>query len=1484
MVSSRVVMGGAGVGSERREVRGESLAAWVRWAALLAITLLAGVPTAAVGVNWLLPPDHLVASSANFRDAQIGDGCWQAVIEDPADPIIVLQPVRVDARRQRHLYVTLAAPTLQSVQVFFSGNGGFTEAMSFRSDEVESGDRPVTYRFDLDQLPRWTGEITSLRIDLDGCDRGVTARLWRVGVSEQPVSRIDGTPVVAVPVSDHPRAYNERMAAHHQAIVAVDERRPNAALLTYVNDHFTYTDLYLLAKLVAGVEVAGQTHWPAEARARRVTDLPGAVEASYQLGKVRVTTRITPLLVGRREAPNWEGAALYTVRTEPPTPVAVRCGGGDVISFQQPRRYLRQDEVGAEGDTVAALGQAALLRSSRQPLSVGVVTNGLLSVQPGAAGGQCAGVRFPGGQGRLVLGFAKDPSRAGELAQLDGSAGERAVHEYYRRLLASRIETPEPVMDQAFRTAALTLEYNWLAPYGWTECIHHWLAMWHMQHTAGEEWLGHADRSRLCNLTTAAHLLPNGAVPQFTPDGHTRRDFGGSNQFFAWQLRHYWQFTGDRATIERLAPALDAAVAQTFAEYDPDGNGLLAWGQQIGNQEDYVSTPYDGTSPSVEGINMLRTQAMVERVLRHWDKAGALEARAGEAAARLRAELWQPDLGWFAFYRDPLGVSRPDGQYHSQIYPVIWGLTDALDSWTSMDHLRARMMGADGEVYCSNNFPNHVGGTWGMQAGAAQQPWGAMGLAAVGLRNETWRPLRAVAQWVMNDDHRGSWPEIARESGASYFSPPAGLYISSTVEALFGLQVNRPAGVLTVAPSFPDHWPSARLTLPAYTAEYRRQGNTLTYTVTSETPLVRHLRWRLPPGGFTVTVDGRQMRPTVSPQVGCALVALDTAASRRTTFQVTMRPVTYRLGHARAIAEGEPLIVRAAGCRLVQVDDRCGVLGSSRLATDSVQAAVRTGLLRPYLPYGRLGQLNFSRRTFFLRCQGGGADWWEPVTVTVLPRYEAAVVGEVTATGLQLLVRNNTGRPVRGKAHLLVGKLDLPLFVDLPAYGEQVCRVPLSPDLPAILSPGANRASLALPGAVVDLTLPAGQVYEQTPELAADAAARTQALPLPEELLQDDTRWRDWRHYYAYGHQPWASSRPPLEALGEKTELTVPGLPGVRFALSGRRLVPISRRVGRPTFSLDLQGVRYRKLYLLVVPFLDNHDTFSPVARVEVQTANRGLYARTLHFPGDLDWWCPQAVVWDFETAREPRPDSYGLLPLLKPDQADWPEGRPPVFPQPRYWATCPAVRTDSAVLNVVEVDLGRAQPAERLTINLLSADAALGLVAVCGERAGGTTLAGTPYQPAARYREPRPLFGLDTLGNAEGWRLEGDAFSVAPVPHLFTFPTLNSLAKNGERVTGRAISPAFTIAPEERFLDWRFQGGRSDAERGPGALYLELVDAGTGEVLAHLAPPVSHTPLEARLDVSRWQGRTVRLEIVDENTGDAYAWVGLLHVALATQ
>jgi len=634
-----------------------------------------------------------------------------------------------------------------------------------------------------------------------------------------------------------------------------------------------------------------------------------------------------------------------------------------------------------------------------------------------------------------------------------------------------------------------------------------------------------------------------------------------------------------------------------------------------------------------------------------------------------------------------------------------------------------------------------------MQAGGSQQPWGTLGLASIGLRNEAYKPMKYIAELVMNEKQRGAWPEISTERFNSYFSPPAGVYIQMVVEGIFGLKVHKPDGYISVSPSFPDHWPGAELSLHEYNVVYKRTGNTLEYFLKCREKLAIHVRWLLPVGRIKqVLFNDSEIKFKVEPRVGCILLSFDTEECTSGRIQIDIEPLEYSVLHAQSIAEGDPLYVRIEGAKYIKMSDRCGLIKEFELdGENQIKAVISHGLLQDYLKFGRLGLINFSRRTFFIYLRGSdGCEFWHPVDITLLPRYETAQIGEIcnsTVGGyLKLVLRNNTFNHTNGIMLFSIGDDHIPVSVDIEARTEKVYEILLSKKIMEMLCPGDNTCTLVMPdGYKLDLVITVNKTdssnYSNSGYFSkcngSSSLMNICSIHLPEEALVDDGNWKTFRIYYAQNHAPWSWCKNPLEGISNDV-IRVPGLP-FDFQYVKGKLVPISWRTGKPDFRLDLGGRNFRKLYLLVIPFLDSHDMFAPVARLTVERYDGRLISKELYFPGDFDWYCPKEAVGLFATSWGNRTDRHGLLPILGEDVAEWKEAKPAIkidgfrseiieeykdvfgFPQPFFWSKTLNYNAPSCVMNVIELDLHRPTTLKTLIFSAIGTEPAFGLVAING-------------------------------------------------------------------------------------------------------------------------------------------------------------------------
>ena len=1127
------------------------------------------------------------------------------------------------------------------------------------------------------------------------------------------------------------RQLRQRLAVNKRTIAATSEKTPNSALSVSKVISMPFSHLNHLVKIVPGIEKSGKVFWSDNAKNLKVEDEPGSVIADFEIDGVQIESEFTPLLVNS-DTGNWAGSVLYKIKTKPETKTVLQISGGIGIYFA----HLRWPEVLDENKKLPLIdlkikNNIASLISSNENLFVCFKSSGNMSEN---TNGNVI-VSFDNGSGWIMFSFSVKKEVVEKLIQSNAIEDYKKLKEHYKKLMKSSLETPVKSMDEAFSSAIYNLEYSWIPPYGWNECPRHWNALWHMQVTAGAEWLGQTDRSLLCTMTHANNLLKNGSAPEFFPDGTFHDSFGGSSHFWAWQVKHYLDFTGDEKFAKEIIEPFQTNLNFVFTERDPDRDLLIFWKQQIGNQEDFNATPYDGTTPTIEGINMLKTRALLAGIQGDKETADFYNAKAVAALKILKEKLWMNDLGRFAFYIDPTGKLFLDGQYQTYSYPTIWGIVDEFDSYTGLRHFRDRFQGTNGEIYCANLWPTHHPGTWGSQAGAAQQPWGAWAFSKAGLNNETYRPLNAVAEWVMDLNHRGSWPEVSVETINAYFTPPAGLYIAAVAEALFGMNINRIEDTMTISPSFPDKWPYAKLSLPEYHADYKREGNTINYTIKNSRPIGYKIKWSFPPARIKqFFINGKKAEYKIEPGIGRIILNAIAQKGKEINISIETEPLKYSVKYPKSIGEGENFDLNIQGAEILDVKDRAGLLKNWTLKKNGVVSCIlNKNLLDKYKGYGRLGQLNFSRRTFFVLCESkSGIKFWEPIDFAVLPPVEIAATGTAKIKNNNLIIpvkiRNNTSMPIENMWVDVEGKRTTPTQVAPPhlkqegsnvaiaSRSEKEMEFSLPKDFVNKLSQGDNKLKLFVPeiGEVDFIVSFDGQTKKNISKLIQ--------IELPEsEMIADkdylktrsaDTVQNIW-HFYAS-----IRNIMPLQGLEGQTNITIPGIKDFPMKIINRKFIPVSGQLGKPMFKVSLPAGKYKKFWILVLPIIDWHDMFSPVALVTLKNeVDKVVYWKKLYLPGDLDyWWNKNIPFINFASAQEKRSKRNFLLPRPSTKNGDWNEGKPPHFPHYDDWADCRNIITPSCVLDVIELDLPVEEDLKSLQFETVGVDPAFGILGIIGE------------------------------------------------------------------------------------------------------------------------------------------------------------------------
>ena len=548
-----------------------------------------------------------------------------------------------------------------------------------------------------------------------------------------------------------------------------------------------------------------------------------------------------------------------------------------------------------------------------------------------------------------------------------------------------------------------------------------------------------------------------------------------------------------------------------------------------------------------------------------------------------------------------------------------------------------------------------------MQAGAAQQPWGAWGYAVAGLRNRVSDPLHALAGWVMDDNHRGSWPEVSTEAVPAYFSAPAGVVCGGCGRGAFRPGNARSGGVYPGVAQFSGRLafrfdaaekPSGRFPAirkparirPAYDRETRPE-NPMVVTCLHERAADRSRR--TDSGSPAVRYRRRVRRSRTASR--------ESFADCRDVRSRAVEPFGSRIGGRRRIVTG-----RAAGRRIARNRGPRRLIGVGMHRRKCSAGDSEKGIARRVPVVRGVGRTEF-QPAYAVRARPDrrGRRVLIPVDLTVLPRFEAVPLGGLKFTdslSADVLLRNNTDRAVTGRAVLRVGEAAFPFCVDLAPRSECRRNIAFGAGDATLFAPGVNCAELTLPGGE---SLPLRLAFGDLPEAGPfDSFLKENLRPIAIDGLLDtpDKSWQKVRKYQAFYHPPWHSCPPPMEALDTTREFRVPQIPGLSFRVPSHRFAALSRSNGTPFIRIPGDGLHCKKLYFLFVPLLDNADMFTRVARITVRDAEGGEVTRTLSFPGDLDWSCPPSAVGKFATTQQNRSLTAPPLSLLSPVQADRPE------------------------------------------------------------------------------------------------------------------------------------------------------------------------------------------------------------------------------------
>jgi Domain of unknown function (DUF4450) len=658
--------------------------------------------------------------------------------------------------------------------------------------------------------------------------------------------------------------------------------------------------------------------------------------------------------------------------------------------------------------------------------------------------------------------------------------------ELHRRALTDQViaDTPDPFINAAVAALSVAADGVWDEPQGafmhgavaWRARLLGWRGAY-----AGDD-LGWHDRARR-HLTYWAGQQNTGPVPasfpgldssvnfaRNEPALHTNGDLSNShydmNLVYIDALFRHFLWTGDLDFARAVWPVIERHLAwerRVFRRpFGPDQLPLYDAYAAIWASDDLE---YEGGGVTHSTAYNYYHNKMAARIARLLRKDASVYDREAELILKaMRRDLWLRDHGWFAEWKDLLGLQpvHPNAGLWTFYHTIDSEVATPFEAWqmsrfvdTQIAHIPVHGARIPAGDYYTLPTTSWMPYTWSTNnVVMAEVAHTSLGYWQAGRADAAFALFKGS---ILDSMFMGLCPgnagmttyfDMARGESQRDFADAAGVLSRALIEGLYGVHPDALAGELLIEPGFPADWNHAKLRHPDFGFSFRRIGLAETYTVEPRFAKPMRLRLRiaaLRDGVAKVTLNGRAAQwRMVEDSVGLPRIEIESMSADRYEVVITWKgekPATVSV--PPIVAEGTELSAQFGAAKQIEVADPQSTLISLTTGPNSFRAVA----------VGTRGH-----RTAFARVHQGDMTWWLPVMFEIRPAYEILQVVGQDASHVRFTMRNNTPEAIDREVTVQVGKFTIKSQLKAPAFGNSN---EISLTATGLL-PGSNRVAIEL--------------------------------------------------------------------------------------------------------------------------------------------------------------------------------------------------------------------------------------------------------------------------------------------------------------------------------------------------------------------------------------------------------------------------------------
>jgi len=582
-------------------------------------------------------------------------------------------------------------------------------------------------------------------------------------------------------------------------------------------------------------------------------------------------------------------------------------------------------------------------------------------------------------------------------------------------------------------------------------------------------------------------VFSNGYISRNPNDNSKPHHYDMNLVFFDQMLTHFY-YTGDISFIKEMWPVIKRHLAWEKRNFDNDGDGLYDAYAAIWASDALQYSGGGVTHSSAYNYRSHKIAAQLAKLL--GEDSAPYQQEADKILKAIQFSLWMPHLGWYAEYKDLLGLKL--------LHPSagLWTIYHAIDSDvpnpfqayqalrfidTQIPHIPIVANGLPDKKYYTLSTTNWQPYEWSLNNVALAEVLHTALAYWQGARPEEayklWESIMVESMYLSSSPggfEQLSYYDAIRGELYRDFADPIAMAARSLMEGMYGIKPDALADTLTIKPGFPSAWKYASLRTPDITFDFKRGANADTYQIAQSYGKQMNLKLQLRAVKDkikSVTVNGQRANwKPASNSVDAPVIEVLVAKASKYEISIAWEGNDLPNFATQKAVHQAALNADLGKATALEVYDPQDALENERIADAKPSAIIKA---------------TEGDKTIFLKLQQGDFTWWQPIDFKVLKAVEIIADQEQTGEGITLTLKNNAGA-FNGKLTLNKGKQAFSRDVKLEPNAELNVQIPA-----AFVSSGTNLIRLeygkqAIEHKVINWSVkPAGDAKWQKVDLTA---------------------------------------------------------------------------------------------------------------------------------------------------------------------------------------------------------------------------------------------------------------------------------------------------------------------------------------------------------------------------------------------------------------